>query len=377
MREGGIPRVVRIAGVSDVVLGYGSPQIPSLLCALAEHYQVNEALLLEPSATALPPRNRIAGLPCRLTVETIKTRDNPHQRAAGRIEYVCRAARRINAFRPEIVVVFCTYSLPALFKLQYRPALTIYHSIETIAAYGAFDVQMNRCLSGLVDLVIFPEENRAIVDTRRCGFHGIPKVIMYNVSNSGEQADAMLPPGRRSGRVLCAGTIDRHRTFASWFLDVQMRGVPVDLCGRIGGWENPSQFVNALPPSMRYFGLLDGPTCRKMLKDYAYSLVVWNPVDENTLFAAPNKLFESISAGVPPICAPHPLCKLLLDRYQCGILMKDWTFLSFYEAIQRGLRLVGTSAYDRMVANCAHAVEQELNWNAQWGKVKRLLPEVL
>lgn len=366
-----------VAGVSDVVFGYGSPQISSLLCAVARHYQAGQTVLLEPSTTTQPPANRLASVSCPLTIKTVGTRCDPHKRTAGRIEYAYRAARHINALRPEIVVIFCTYSLPALFKLRYRPALTIYHSLETITAYGAFDTRMNRYLSGLVDLIIFPEENRAVSDTRRCGFHGIPKVIMYNVSDDRGQARAPLPSRLRNGRILCAGTIDRERTFARWFHDAQMRGVPLDLCGKIGGWKDPMQFTKALPDSTNYLGFLDGPTCREMLRDYAYSVVVWNPVDENTLFAAPNKLFESISAGVPPICAPHPQCRLLLDRYQCGILMKDWTFLSFHQAIQRGLSLLGTSAYDRMVSNCSDAVEEELNWDAQWRKVKRLLPEVL
>jgi hypothetical protein len=57
--------------------------------------------------------------------------------------------------------------------------------------------------------------------------------------------------------------------------------------------------------------------------------------------------------------------------------MKDWSFECFREALQYALQMFGTDRYGEMVENCRRAVEQELNWDAQFAKIKRLLPERL
>ena len=54
--------------------------------------------------------------------------------------------------------------------------------------------------------------------------------------------------------------------------------------------------------------------------------------------------------------------------------MRDWSFESYREAVNRALSLVGTPEYTRLVRNCRRAVRAELNWPAQFAKVRRLLP---
>ena len=91
---------------------------------------------------------------------------------------------------------------------------------------------------------------------------------------------------------------------------------------------------------------------------------------ENQLYAAPNKFFESIADGVPPIAAPHPQCKMMIDRYKCGILMRDWSEGEFFSALDQALRLYQTDSWYEMVSNCGTAVRQELNWDHQFEKLK-------
>ena len=64
--------------------------------------------------------------------------------------------------QPDILVVFCTYAIPVLFKLKIRPRFVIYYAVELTSSYGRIDIDMGRNLDGLVDLVIYPEENRAV-----------------------------------------------------------------------------------------------------------------------------------------------------------------------------------------------------------------------
>jgi glycosyltransferase involved in cell wall biosynthesis len=120
---------------------------------------------------------------------------------------------------------------------------------------------------------------------------------------------------------------------------------------------------------VRYGGTLGASRLAEIRGDYIYSIVAWNPTNENQRFAAPNKFFESIAAGVPPIAAPHPQCEEVLSRYRCGLLMPDWGFDAFHDTIQKALRIYETDAWDEMVAQCARAAKADLNWDAQFEKL--------
>jgi glycosyltransferase involved in cell wall biosynthesis len=157
-----------------------------------------------------------------------------------------------------------------------------------------------------------------------------------------------------------------------------MQSVPVDMFGLIEGpekQESKAEF-SKLFSSVRYYGCIDAEALANLRRFCSFSIVMWNPSEENQLYAAPNKFFESIAAGVPPITAPHPQCKMLVDRYKCGIVMDGWDFNSFYAAIQQALKIYGTEQYNIMVENCRKAFVQELNWEKQFEKVKPFLKEV-
>src|SRR5207247_1072979 len=87
----------------------------------------------------------------------------------------------------------------------------------------------------------------------------------------------------------------------------------------------------------RYLGLLPAQRLREIMPRYAYRLVLWRPDDYHTLYASPNKMFESIAAGIPPICTPHPQCVEILREFDCGILLDDW----LREAVSKALLATG------------------------------------
>jgi hypothetical protein len=57
--------------------------------------------------------------------------------------------------------------------------------------------------------------------------------------------------------------------------------------------------------------------------------------------------------------------------------MADWTYEALCDALARARRIYGTRRYRDLVANCREAVRCELNWTAQFGRLKRYLPESL
>jgi hypothetical protein len=366
-------RGARIGVVSDVSVGYGSPQVQSLTQFLARYYGT-QAMILEPDQSSkVGPRRDDPWY----TVRRLSTTVSPYTRA-GRIEYILKAAGVLNQTRPEILVLFCTFTLPVLLKLKYRPRLTIYDAMEMISAYGPFDMELNRHLACRLDIVIYPEENRASLDAARCGLTSVPTAIVYNAVNP-RAAPALVPPAERRKALLYAGTIQTGRTLAEYFLREEIRQVAIDLFGNLEGPDQRELEAALLTRggNVRYHGYIDGIRLGQLRKTYAFSLTMWAPTDENTIYAAPNKFFEAIADGVPPLTTPHPQCRLLINRYRCGIVMKDWSFGAFRAAVQEASATFGTETYARMVENCRTAVLKELNCEDQLAKLERLLPRTL
>lgn len=365
----------RIVGVSDVSVGYGSPQVLRFMESLAGHYS-QTVTILEPDQSEKKPLDS-APPPCAL--ERIATTVHPHTQL-GRREYISAASRRLNALRPDMLVLFGTYTLPALTQLRYRPRHVVYYCYEMVAMYGERDVAVNRRFACDVDLVIFPEENRARIDSQQCGLSGLPMAVIYNVHN--EPVFEPSPLGERSAKFLYSGTIDRDHTFADYFFQPELARLddaPIDLFGSVAGRdiEPVKAHLACLRGPVRYHGYVPAATLKQLRRHYAYSIIMWAPHNDNQLYAAPNKFFDAIADGIPPVVAPHPQCKLLIERYQCGILMEDWSFGAFVSAIKRARAIFGTAEYERMVAACGRAVECELNWPAQFEKARRLLPPSL
>jgi glycosyltransferase involved in cell wall biosynthesis len=368
---------VRIVGVSDVSLGYGSSEIPALLNSLANYYG-GETTVLEPDEVSRPPIKKapFPGLEIKRFPSTFKTYSLPF-----RIEYITKAAKEINRLKPDVLVIFCTFSIPVLFKLKYRPAMVIYHCYEMVTNYGKTDIEMNRHATPLIDLITFPEENRARIETEVCGFNNLPKVIIYNCADSLplKESNSVIPANSRNNRIVYFGTIDRRNALADYFLDNRLQGIPIDLFGRImePNADEVNKMVSGFRGTIKYRGFLDRELLARVIKEYAFSIVMWNPsLSNNHFYAAPSRLFTSIYAGIPPIVAPHPQCKMIVNRYQCGIVMKDWSFDSFYEALQRGMDIYGTPRYTKMVENCVKATMAEINWDTQFEKLIPYLKKV-
>ena len=373
-------RSLRIAGVSDVAVGYGSPQIPAFLRSLMEHYSVESGYLFEPDQPERPPRH---GLFPHLRIARVETRAEAYS-GPGWIEYNARVARELERLAPDVLVLFSPPTLPALWGLRRKPALTIYYVLESTGPYtghaspfGRLLGDMHRHAAPKLDLLVFPEENRAAIDVSTAGMQGVPLAVVYNAVKPALPAADPLPPAQRIPRLLYSGLIERGATLAEYFVDRDIRPFPVDLCGPIGG-AGAAKLRAELESGqggIRYRGLVDSAELRAMRPRYAYSIVMWAPTIGNQRYACPNKFFEAVADGVPPIVAPHPQCKMLVERYGCGLVMDDWSLPAFAAALREAMDLSPTAAYARMVADCRRAVAAELNWDAQFAKVRRLLPQ--
>jgi hypothetical protein len=359
-----------IVQITDISVGYGNYDSISLVRSVRDHYKL-PAVILEPDQWDKPIREDIDGMKPRRIALSTQFRTN-----TGRVEFIVKAAAEINALRPRILIVRCSWNIPVLLKLNYRPSLVIYHSTESTLYYGKRDPAINRVAAPLIDLVVYPEQNRAVRDVRRCGFHHLPIAIAYNCPIPRAEAEQVAPPATRNGRVFYSGALDRRATYTDYYSEPSVQDLPIDVYGYIAGSdaERTRMSLESLQGNIRYMGFVEVEELEAARRKYAYSLTMWNPSNENQFFACPCKFFESIAALVPPIAAPHPQCKMLIERYRCGIVMEDWTFTAFEAALRKARRLYGTSEYERMVSGCKQALTEELNWDHQFERVRPLLP---
>lgn len=355
---------MKIVGISDTVLGYGSPQVQKFMAALATHHGTR-ALVLEPQNPEREPKHELCP---EIDIETIDVKCQPYAWPVGRQEYVRKLGKRIDELEPDILVIFCTFCIPALMHMKYRPKKIIYYCIESIVQYGAADVWLNIKYGHLFDAIVFPERNRAAKDSERCLLMDRPSVVMLNCVNSISQPEPVLPPDQRNGRILSQGSIGFKLTFADYFINTSAAHCPIDMYGPISGSEAWKELIRNLDGNVRYKGVVDGKTLAEVRRNYAWGLVTWNPAIENNLYACANKFFEYIASGVPAITAPHPQHVQIIKRFGCGIIMPDWTFESFLWSLGEASRIAQSERYPEYVEACARAIKEELNFEHQFNR---------
>lgn len=355
-----------IVGITDLSVGYGSPQITALLQSLRARYGTR-AVLLENDQSERPPAHDLYP---DLEIERIPAPFHPYS-GEGRIWFVKEVTARLKVLRPKMLVLFASHTLPVLMRLRKIPDFVVYYALE-----AGENPAVQSLVHDEIDLLLFPEENRAACELGRTPYRNTPVAVVYNAINK-LPATTPVPTAEKTASVFYGGTIERGKTFAEYFVDPRLGGHVIDLYGLVEGPDKEATrtALTSNANRVRYHGYVHREALTQLRRHHAYSLVMWAPDSEAHLYACPNKLFEAIADGVPPISAPHPQCKMLIERYRCGIVMNDWSFSSFRNAIDEAMSLFGTPAYEEMVANCARAVQSELNWDAQFDKVSRWLPE--
>ena len=361
--------------VADTVLGYGSSQILGITKGIAE-WVGGDHLIFQPFV----PHRKLVDLSAQgYRLETVHTVEHPWS-WIGRMQYLRICAAAINKRQPDILLLPNYNMLPLLELLNYSPRCIVHFALEDLEQFGDSFVGRQivrkiKRLSARIDVWVFPESNRAINDCRILEIPYDRVCIFYNVTPVDEFT---LPTAyTHTGRVIYAGSVDFNRTVAQYFASPEVITMPIDVFGGLAG--DPGQItafqtaVQSQGVAIRYKGEVPARILQELLPTYAYSIVHWLPINSALLNAAPNKLFQAIAAGVPVITAPHPQCKMLVERYGCGIVLKDWTFNTFADGMRRALKKIGSPNFNAMVDGCKRAQQMELNWETQFCKLTSLL----
>ena len=357
-----------IITISDVTLGYGSQQILSFTKELAECNQ-DDFFILQP---AVPHRQIIVDHEFAEKIRSFPTRSHPYS-SLGRWQYFLKCKQYIQKHKPDTIIITNYNLLPILELLDFIPSRIINLVLEDCEQFGeSFHAKILlekiKKLAKMIDFWIFPEQNRAMNDAN---IFAIPYEKIFLLPNVYE-AQGTLHPKAKIPKILYAGTLDIDSSIACHLTDPSVWRLPLDIYGSSQGTpKNKDKLTSALNQArsenlgMYWFGQVDAQTLDSLLSQYAFSLVFWLPKRFALLNAAPNKFFQALAYGVPVITAPHPQCKMYVERYNCGLVMKDWSKGELIRTVQLGIKLFGTSQYQDMVGGTKQAISQELNWKTQ------------
>jgi hypothetical protein len=367
-----------IAVLADVPLGHGSPQALRIAASLQSIFG-EPATVLAPVA---PAATRLAGAAeaaaARAGVGLIELDSGePFSHTSGQIVHAMLAGDYLNRAQPRVVVVCAFIAAPALLRLRRKPPVCIFYGYEHLDGEVPWYQQTFAALEGWFDLAVFPEEHRAALDMPRLKLERTPATILLN---SVEPLAAVVPAEQRTGRAIYAGLLDPVRTAADALLGPEFAHVPLDVFGRLEGFDHPQQLdreLRARGGPVRFHGhsASDGQFHAR-LASASVAISLWQPLSESTLFACPNKFFEAISLGVPPVIGPHPQAARLISSLGCGVLAKSFAPSDVRAAVEATLSLQGSAAYEALIEACVRAHADALSWSHQERKLKTVLDQL-
>ena len=357
-------RATEIAIVSEVSVGYGTPQVIRLADTLASAFGAT-VIIYEPDQPERPAVDIARhARSARVRVQRVVTSSHPYG-TAGRIEFCLAVSKELNEHRPRVIVVCASYGLPIFYDIDPSQSFNIFYCLEHIPENPepTFGLVGKSC-----NLVLFPERNRARIYAPRLGIVGNRQEIMI-VMNGNYPREGLPGEKERIPRVFYGGTFHREMTCADIFLESDIARYPIDVYGIIDGFPDRAAIARQMHGNeggIRYCGYLEADDVYfETLARYQYSLVIWNPSNDAQLYAAPNKMFDAIACGVPPLCAPHPQCEEIIRRWQCGVMFDNWSVKAVRARLEQVIATFGTTFHDRLVLQCKAAMNGGLDWDSQ------------
>jgi hypothetical protein len=355
--------------LSDVRLGYGSPQVVRLAATLSK-------LLGEPACIIAPKGDAAAGaLTKDAGVDLLEIAASaPFGDVRHDIEFCLQAAREVDRLSPRWLVLCAFLGAPALLRMRHRPERCLYFGYEHTDGRMGWIERVFAGLADRFDLAIYPEEHRAALDAPRLGLQSTPTLVMLN---SVIPLASPTPAEARNGRIVYGGLIDPKRTHGDALLCGGFDEILMDVFGRLEGFSEPNAVLADLAQragNVRYHGQQPvNAAYHAAIAQASAALVAWSPQSESTFFACPNKFFEAIALGVPPVTAPHPQAARIVRQFGCGWVADGFETADLRTSLDAARAVFGTQAHADMIGACLGKAQPHLSWEAQALKLEQAL----
>lgn len=365
---------MKICLLSYTALGYGTPQIVYILKSLEAFYEKKaEIFVYEPLCYPTHPSTK---------------RDYPNYlfcEAQLDSAFYSNAVKWIETTRPSLLIITHYKFFGALLESKFKPKSVLYWEFESPFEDWAplqKDIDNYSRIEPLLDLAIYPEKNRLRFLNPNLKLKNTKKIFAYN-SSPNNLINIQKNLSKLNGKILVQGGLHADANLANFIINRKNTKLPIDMFG--------ASYYNTLSPDAHWYAYLHDDLCKAranysyngLLKyneliairpHYNYMLILWKPDNINRRYACPNKFFEAIASGVVPITGPHPQCVEIIKKYNCGIVMEDWTQQSFDKSLKIATQILNTKKYKELRDNCIYAHKKELNWENEFEKIKSILP---
>jgi glycosyltransferase involved in cell wall biosynthesis len=360
-------------------MGYGSPQTQQLLHNVGQQFGARDLLLVEPDQVGRKPK---PGLFPDIKIRRIFTHTAPYDRAF-QIDYNLQIHSIIQEYQPDIIIANHGWVLPAVLKARNTEFTFIYMMLESMdhqmRGIGNWAIALNREAIERADILVVPEINRLHTDCALLKVTPKHAVEMFNAPMRDHVAEQNADTSDRKNAVLYAGTLGSESCGEALF-HPSLAHINFTMAGPADN-QSAKEFLSeaAKRRNFSYLGYLSGQEAYELRKSHAYSYVAWQPSNLNQIYAAPNKLFETLALGVPPIAAPHPQCRTINGQFDCAIIAQDWSEDGLANAINQAMNIFQNdrARYDQLCQNAKSASVTKLNWDALYDERLKPLLEKL
>lgn len=360
--------------VSDEPLGMGSPQVLSFAISVAEYCGTRAAIICP------RPTDKLSVSVSHPLVEVVQS----EFAAQMRFEYIRFVHSVLKERSPDVLIFFSNLALPVLLQYRKRPKLTINYVLESYYFSSSTfnrEAQLLKAVQDRVDMFIVPELNRAAQVVQAGGLDARRVRVLYNCKRY-ERPPLRRTATERNGILLHQGSIFVDEEPWLYLYETPER-FAIDIYGIHRTKTSSPVFREQFDgmcrthSDIRYLGKVTEHELEGIRAGYSYVLTYWHPSDPTQHYACPNKFFEAIASGVPPLASPNPQMRELIERYDCGILLDNWTYQAFREGYEYAMEIRDSERYAELVANCVSAYESALNWESQFRKILPTLAQSL
>ena len=371
-------KIERIALISDVALGFGSPDISAMIDGLCEHFGA-EGLLLQPDEVTKP----FIDLEFQSNVRSVRILSNlPSWLNSWRWHFFREAGRELNRFKPDIVIAVGPTGYGASLALKHKPSLVLYYMLEMVSENPVYK-ELHMRGKGHIDCFLVPEVERFGIDFSAVAWKKDVPFERMALSASIDYPRPMISKSadQRNGKFIYFGSLHRKDTLLDGMLTSELDDVEIDFAGRPLGSEADRAKIApriASTPGKSYLGQLVPGALMNALPNYNFSLVTWRPEGSVARWHLPaTKLYHSILAGVPVIAVPNPLNCFFINKYGIGLLLEDATNKSIISGLKAANAMIGTHEYHAMVERCKNLAEGDFAWSRQIRKIANLIQTTL
>jgi len=104
-------------------------------------------------------------------------------------------------------------------------------------------------------------------------------------------------------------------------------------------------------------------------------LIMFHPTVNNMLAGPPNKLYNYMRYGMPVVSVDLPETRAIINKYRCGIIVKEWNVDFVIQAIQYLIKHPDEAK--AMGVRGKEAILNELSWEHQGEKLLKIYEELL